>query len=147
MTPVRLRNGIQNFLSEAGEAACYALCLIDVAEEFTGRHIDIADALINAIDRNYIIYKWEDRNFNDNFFVQYPALFLEMLTGKKWQVTKEPSCYTKKEGEYVIYRWERVQTGKTTGHFNRIDFEPYLNSITVQHGSVVSLRVYKVLNP
>lgn len=147
MKQERLRNGIQNLLAEAGESACYAICLIDVAVEYSQKKIDIVNSLISAIDRGYIIYKWEDRNFDDNFWVQYPALFLEMMTGKKWSVTKEPSYYNRKEGDYIICRWERNRTGSVSSHFNRMDFEPYLNSVTVQHGTVKSLRVCRVLNP
>ena len=36
---------IQTFLSEAGEAACYALDIIQIASELTGRNIEPLEML------------------------------------------------------------------------------------------------------
>lgn len=141
MSKTRLRNGIQTFLSEAGEAACYALCLIDIAEEYSGKHIDVLDSLFNAVDRGYIHYNADDRNDDNNFFVEYPGLFLEMMTGVKWDVRKEAAFYAPKDGEYCVQRWERKKTGNILSHFQRKDFEPIEDSLTAKYGKIVSQRI------
>lgn len=145
MTKERIRNGIQDMLAEAGESACYALCLIDVAVEHTQKHIDVLSALISGIERGYIHYDWDNREDEDNFFVSDPAAFLAMMTGKKWSVTKQQPGYVLRGGEYKINRWERVSTGKIIGHFQRDDFDPLAHSVTVRRGRIVSLRICRVI--
>ncbi|MBQ1592880.1 MAG: hypothetical protein II077_12670 [Treponema sp.] len=151
MDSPHLRNGIQQFMGEAHEAACCALCLIDVAQEYRDAHgqgsIDVMEALYKACDKGYIYLNWKNLNDNDNFYVQYPALFLEQMTGKKWDYRHEGATYQPKKGEYLIQRYERKKTGYTIGHFQRDGlFEPIEGSLTVQYGKLVSTRVCRVIN-
>lgn len=142
-----MRDGMQNMMYSLGQSGCYALCLIDVAEEYNGKEIDIVKAICEAISRGYIEYHWENWGDPNNFFVHQPALFLEMLTKKKWIVKHDLACREKKENnEYIIRRYEFVQTGRTQGHFERDVFKPYLNSKTVRCGEEVSTRVCIVQN-
>jgi len=141
MIKERLPNGIQDLLAEAGESACYALCLIDVAVEFSQKHIDVVSAIISGIERGYIHYDWDNREDEDNFFVIEPESFLRMLTGKQWTVTKQKFGYVARTGDYKINRWERTSTGKVIGHFQRDDFDPLANSVTVRRGHIVSYRI------
>ena len=73
MDSPHLRNGIQQFMGEAHEAACCALCLIDVAQEFRDAHgqgsIDVMEALYKACGKGYIYLNWKNLNDNDNFYV------------------------------------------------------------------------------
>ena len=70
-----------------------------------------------------------------------------MMTKKKWIVKHDLSGREKKEErEYIIRRYEFVQTGRTQGHFERDVFKPYLNSKTVRCGEEVSTRVCIVQN-
>lgn len=148
---MRLFSGIQTFLAEAGENACYTLCLIDVALEYFQAHkidkeLDIVSEIKTAVQKKYISYNWTDKNDNNNFYVQYPALFLEQLTGKKWIVRHDIAFYKPEKNEYVINRYERQKTGYVTGHFEREDFKPICDSLTVRYGQLKSTRVCKVLN-
>ena len=140
-------NDIQTFLAEAGEAGCYALCLINVAEEFTGNSVNIVEALKSGIDKGCISYNWNDKNDNDNFYVNNPATFLYYLTGKHWTVEHVSADYVKKnEKQFLIERWERVKTGTTIGHFQRENFEPITDSLTVKYGTIKSKRLCTVTN-
>ena len=144
-----MRDGIQTFLNEAGESGCYALCLIDVAEEYTGKDMDIVRCLLDGVKSGAIQYRWNDAGFADNMYVSYPALFLEQMTGKKWSVTHGEAYLADQKppaGTYVINRWERKATGRTTGHFERNRFHPVENSLTVSQGKLVSTRICEVIN-
>ena len=145
-----MKNGIQKLLQSAGNSGCYALCLIDVAEEYfenkqIDRKIDVVRAFDEAIDRKYIYFNRKDPSDSDNFYVRQPGLFLEMLTGKKWLVTHDMADrQVKNENEYIIRRYERKMTGHTYGHFERDIFKPIVNSLTVTNGEEVSTRVCTV---
>jgi hypothetical protein len=136
-----MKAGIQTFFGEAGEAACYALDLINVAEEFLQGEVDPCSALLGGIDRKFIHYSWNDAEDNDNFYVSKPAEFLEYLTGRKWKVVKTIPDYEPKPGEYVIQRWERTKTGAIIGHFRRPNWDSLVSSATVRLGTIVSLRI------
>ncbi len=136
---------IQTFCGEIGESACYALSLIKVAENITGRNYNVIECLDAAITKGYIYYNRKDPNDNDNFYVQQPEQFVKMLTGRKLSVRHDaanPIIETDKE--YVIQRWERVQTGITTAHFRLPDWDPVFDSQTVKHGRIVSTRVIRL---
>lgn len=148
----RLRNGMQQFIECVGKAGCLALCLVDVAEEFLERNggkaeIDAVSSIMRACGKGYIYFNWNNFYDNNNMYVQYPALFLEMMTGKKWSYRHESLSYQPKQNEFAITRYERNATGKTTGHFQRDDiFEPIKDSLTVKYGKPVSLRICAPLN-
>ena len=146
-----MKPGIQTFFAEAGEAACYALDLIDVADEWGATWgqpaKDPCKALQTGIDLGCIHYSANDENDEQNFYVENPAKFLEDLTGVRWEVRKEPPEYEAqaKPDEFVILRSERVKTGATLGHFWRRRFNSLVHSLCVERGKIVSLRVCRPL--
>ena len=135
--------GIQNFLEEAGEAGCYVLSLASVAVEAERLEVDIVSVMLRGVSAGFIHYNSLDSNDNDNFFVNDPSGFLGLMTGHQWEVRKEGPQYCPSFGEYEIDRWERVKTGHTSGHFNRPNWEPYIGSLTVKYGAIVSKRICK----
>jgi hypothetical protein len=140
-----MKPGIQTVLQEAGEAACYALCLGDVAQEHLGCELTACTVLDAAIEGKYVHYDPNNSDDNDNFYVEYPAGLLGALTGEVWDVRKESADYTALPGEYVIERWERVKTGAVIGHFKRPNWNSLVRSATVEFGKLVSLRICKVI--
>jgi hypothetical protein len=138
-----MKQGIQTLMGEAGEAACYALCIIEIAERATGNYIDPIDAFLKAFDRKYIYYNDKDPNDNNNFFVDNPSGFLSMLAGGKWTVEKAAAGYVPYSDEYVVDCWERSATGKKTVHFRLADWDSLTSSLTVRLGNIVSKRVFK----
>jgi hypothetical protein len=129
-------------LGEAGEAACYALAIIEIAERVLGYNHDIIATLYRGIKQGYIHYNENDPNDDDNFFVTVPAAFLSMLTLKPWTVKKAGPGYVPSPGEYVVERWERVKTGTAIGHFRLPDWDSLHDSMTVRYGKIVSKRVF-----
>jgi hypothetical protein len=140
-----MKQGIQTLLAEAGEAACYALAIIEIAERVTGRKADPLDALYQGIERGYIYYNEQDQNDNDNFFVEDPPALLAMLTGVRWTVEKTGPEYVPARGEYVVDRWERAITGAVIAHFRLPDWDSLYDSQTVRYGRIVSRRVFRMV--
>jgi hypothetical protein len=137
-----MRKGIQTFLAEAGEAACYGLDIISIAEEVSGRAIDPISAFFAAIDKGFIHYSWDNAQDPDNFYIDKPEAFLGFLAGGAWTVRKEVPEYQAKPGEFVVQRWERQAVNKTIGHFRRPDWDSLVTSETVHTGKIASLRVF-----
>ncbi|MDR0721072.1 MAG: DUF261 domain-containing protein [Treponema sp.] len=138
-----MKEGIQTLLGEAGEAACYALDILEIAERERGLKLNIIECLCQGIDRGYIYYNGEDPNDNDNFFVEDPAALLAMFAGGRWAVEKAGPDYVPARGEYVVDRWERVRTGAVIGHFRLPDWDSLHNSMTVRYGKIVSKRIFR----
>lgn len=138
-----MKQGIQTLLIEAGEAACYALDIIEIAERERKQKIDTLEALYFGIERGYIHYNKDNPNDNDNFFVENPPAFLSMLAGGMWTVEKTGPNYLPNPGEYVVDRWERVKTGTVIGHFRLPDWDSLHDSMTVRYGKIVSKRVFR----
>lgn len=138
-----MKAGIQTLMAEAGESACYALCIAEIAERVTGNTIEPINAFEKAFDRGYIYYNARDSYDNDNFFVKDPVSFLSMLTGKKWHISRCPANYESSPGEYVVDCWQREATGKTITHFRLADWDPLTTSLTVKNGKIASKRVFR----
>ena len=138
-----MRPGIQTFLDEAGDAACYSLCIIKIAERELGGEIQPLDALTDGINRGFVYYNWEDKNDNDNFFNNVPNEFLSLMAGGTWTVTKERADYRAKPGEHVVERWERTTPKGSTNHFKLPDWDSLVDSQTVKFGRIVSTRVFR----
>jgi len=138
-----MKSGIQTFLAEAGESACYALCLIEIAERVMGSKVYPMAALEDAIERGLIHYG--GAGDDENFFVIRPDVFLSRMTGRPWAIAKAAPDYAPRSGEWVVDRWERKQTGMVTGHFRLPDWDSLEDSQTVKHGKIVSRRVFWVM--
>jgi hypothetical protein len=138
-----MRKGTQDFLYEMWEAACYALCIIQMAEDRIMKNIDMLGAIEDAIDAGYIYFNRANHADNNNFFVKDPAAFLSLLTNEKWTVRHEPSSYVPTAKELVVERWERRRTGQTIGHFKLPYWDSLDDSQTVKYGTLVSYRVFK----
>jgi hypothetical protein len=134
-------------LGEAGEAACYALAVLEIADRerklSNWGPVNPVDALYKGIEYGYIYYNERNPNDNDNFFVKDPAAFLAVFAGGRWAVEKTGPGYIPAKGEHVVDRWERVRTGAVTGHFRLPDWDSLQDSMTVRYGKIVSKRVFR----
>ena len=140
-----MKDNIQFFLKEAGQSACYTLCLIRVAEKYLKKDLDVVKAMQIGIEKRCIDYKDGDTEYEDNFYVRCPETFLFYLTGVHWEVRKETYPYNARKGEYVINRYERQRTGCISAHFEMDDFHPIANSLTVKYGRIASVRVLRAV--
>jgi hypothetical protein len=144
-----VRAGIQTFLQEAGEAACYALAVIKIAEEALGKDLPCVESLLLGVDRGFISYNWDNREDSSNFFVARPAEFLSALTGRRCAVRalygqEEVRDWKAKENEYTVQCWQREKTGYLVTHFRRPAWDSLASSLTVREGKLASLRVFTV---
>jgi len=136
---------IQTFFQEAGEAACYALCIIKLAEKITGKAVDSLDAFFNGIERKFIYYNWDSPDDTNNFFVNDPEKFFCLLTGKRVTVIKKDNvAYHPASNEYIVERWERPTAKMIYSHFRLPDWDSLHDSQTVKYGKLVSLRVFRL---
>lgn len=146
-----MRSGIQTILAEAGEAACYTLCLGKVAEKWIRDNLnheytqDTCQVVLTGIDSGAVYYDEDTPDNNNNFFVERPEELLRLLTGASWEVFKADAGYVPKPGEYAIQRWERTKTGAVLGHFRLRDWDPVRDSATVRLGAIVSQRICRVV--
>jgi hypothetical protein len=140
-----MREGIQTFLQEAGESACYALSIIKIAEEVLNKEFPCAESLLAGIDKKYIRYNWQNTNDNNNFYVENPAGFLSFLTGRKCSLRIENNtAYKAKKNEYTVQCWQRNKTGQLITHFRRPKWDSLVSSVTIRQGKIASLRIFTV---
>jgi len=133
-----MKPGIQSFMATVGDSGCYALAIMQLAEVS-----DPISTLMEAIDKRFIKFNYNDYDDDDNMYVMAPAEMLSWLTGKKWTVTKESATYVPRPGELVVNRWERVKTGAVTAHFRLPVWDSLVDSQTVKYGTIVSKRVFR----
>jgi hypothetical protein len=141
---MKMFEGIQTFLDEGGDAACYALDVLKIAEKATGFKIDVIETLCVCIDKKYIYYNWENTLDNNNFFMNDPAAMLSFFTGKKWAVTKESADYAVNPGEYAVDYWQKPDL--SPGHFRLPDWDSLKDSKTVKIGKITSRRVFRLVH-
>ena len=70
-----MKQGIQIFLQEAGEAACYALCIIRLGEVLTGKSINALDALELATDKGWVFITTRRTRRTTTTYVKDPPRF------------------------------------------------------------------------
>jgi len=141
---MKMFEGIQTFLEEGGDAACYALDILKISEGITGFKIDVIETLCACIEKKFIYYNWQNPADDNNFFVNDPAAMLSFLVGKEYTVTKEAADYAVKSiNEWIVERWERVKVGSVVGHFRLPNWDSLRDSQTVKFGKIASKRVFK----
>ena len=132
----------QSFCKAVGEWGCYALCIINIAEEITGLHYNTLQKLEEGIAEGYIRFNRDNYYDPANFDVLEPAKFLQMLVGGKWSVRKSDDVlYRPEKDEYIVERWER----NGYGHFARTrdGYNSLQDSKCVKLGKLASLRIFK----
>lgn len=140
---MKMFEGIQTFLDEGGDAACYALCILKIAERITGFKIDVIETLCVCIEKGFIYYNWKNPNDGNNFFVNEAAKMLSFLVGKSYTISKEAPNYVAKNNEQIVDRWERTKVGSVIGHFRLPDWDSLRDSQTVRFGKIASKRVFR----
>lgn len=94
-----MKDKIQSFFLSAGNLACYAFCIIKLAERILKSDVDVLAALQAGIDKKYLRVNEKNLSSLDNFYVKEPALFLEYLSGWKCGIKKEAADYVPKAGD------------------------------------------------
>lgn len=99
--------------------------------------------MILSIKKGFIDFNFSNYSDDNNFFIRYPAMILELITGKKWRVVKVDSSYRIAPDEFAIECWSK-DDGKSC-HFCRTKkgFNSLENSQSVKKGKIISYRICK----
>ena len=106
--------------------ACFFLSLLSIAEEVTGKKIDLLDAARHCQQKGWI---------DGEFTVLHDCRILSWLTGRK--AAKEV-----KGSQYTVEKW-LAKDGKSN-HFRRRYFDVYNGSVTVRDGTRTCYYVYTI---
>jgi len=139
---------VQTLCMGIGDGACYALSLLKVAEKFTGHDINVLMAIYSAIERKIIKFNWEDPTDNVSMFVNDPAEFLQMLTGRRWTVRREDAGYIPLNfaREYIINSWGLSDREGAMRHFTFGGDDTLYTSPLRTNGKLISVRVCRLEN-
>jgi len=145
---------IQTLCIGIGDGACYALSLIKVAERFLARDLDVLRAISEAIEKKIIVdgkettiikFNWGTPTDNVAMYVNSPAEFLKMLTGRNWTWRREDATYkTENPKEYVINSWGMSNAEGAPRHFTFGQDDTLFVSPLRTKGKLISVRVCRV---
>ena len=128
-----MRDGIQSLLKSIGECGCLILCMIKIAERYTGKSIDYLVFIQHALAN-----KW----LRDDMYVENPTAVMHALTGARWEY-EHTMIPLEADNIYCVERWERVTTKETYSHFKLPDWDSLEDSQTVKFGQIVSYRILR----
>lgn len=113
-------NGLQTFLKDG----CYFLSLCSIAEDSSGKKVDIVEAYNMVLDS-----KWA----TEDAYILNPTAILHWLTSRHWTLVKSTSLPSSvPDNMYTVAKWVN---GNVT-HFRRRDVDTLRSSVTVAKGKV-----------
>lgn len=129
----------QIIFANMGAFGCYLFCIVHLAEQIMGAAISDYSALLQGKAQGLIC---------PDCYILDPAGLLTMLTGIRWETSKEAPEYIPKLGDYVVlrYSWKEKKDGVVIAehsHFVLPDWDPFETSQTVKNGSVASRRIFR----
>lgn len=140
-------NYIESFCKSLGNYGCYVFCLIDIAEKSTGKTFDVLSVIKQGIDRGLISFDYDDYSSSNNFTVNDPTSFLNMLTGRKWSKTWQNSSYVFKDEDWPVAAWHKDGNNYVDGtpiyHFARPGYNSLQRSVSVEQGRIDSYRIFR----
>lgn len=123
---------IQTILGNCHTGGCLFLCLCSIAEEQTGKSIDLIDCIKTSLAKGWI---------TSEFWVNDSLAILHYLTGKIWTrrtVSKLPSIMDTAEYSIMIYYNKRTNFH----HYKRRGYDTLSSSVTVREGIVEGYYIY-----
>jgi len=147
-------NHIQTLCVGIGDGACYALSLIKVAEWFLARDLDALRAISEATEKKITVdgketrvikFNWATPTDNEAMYVNSPAGFLRMLTGRNWTVRREDATYkSANPKEYIINSWGISSAEGAPRHFTFDADDTLYKSPLRTNGKLISVRVCRL---
>ena len=133
----------QKIMFTLGEAGCYFLSLVHIAEDLHGgRRIDAVQMFLSAVQLGLC---------RDDCFIVDPGGIMQLLYGGRWTWRKEAANYAVTDGEFEVLRFERPTPGFVYSHFvlgdgtGHVKYDPLGDSKTVAGGTLISKRILKMV--
>lgn len=126
--------GLQTLFLTAHNWACLFLCMLSIAEEYTGHEIDFIEAY-HACRKN--------GSLGADFYCNDQEKILQSLTGKKWRkviMKKLPEPVP--SAMYTVEHWYNSKT--KYDHYKRRGYDTVTNSVTVRDGKLLEYYTYTV---
>ena len=124
---------LQTILEQNGKSGCLFLSILSIAEEVTGKRIDMIDAVRDAQEQG-----WLGKDFTCN----NQLAMLNRWTGKTWSRMVIPyeqfDSRVVRKNDYTVMKYVRG----TITHFRRRSFDVYRDSLTVRKGYCESIYMY-----
>lgn len=128
-------NGIQTVFKALGDEGCHFLVLCSIAEEHTGRPVDLINLIRVCQSRKWI---------EDDFWVKNDGTpILEYLTGEKWERKEVERLPIIGDNDYTeaIYFNPRTELR----HYRRRYVDTLAYSTTVAEGYIIKYYIYTAM--
>lgn len=133
MTVRQRYEGLQTICKELNESGCLFLSVLSIAEEATGKEIDLINAIRISQSKGWLSYDFE---------VKDSLAILRHFTHHEWtrseKLKKLPA--TIKDNEYTVAIYYNKNTSFT--HFRRRGFDTLTNSVTVRDGVIIGYYIF-----
>ena len=134
MTVKERYQGLQTLALSLHKDGCHFLTLCSIAEEASGKSIDLIWAIRVCMSRGLL---------KSDFYVNDDGTgVLKLLTGKKWTRKDVEKLGVIGDNDYTEAEWFNPRTGFT--HFRRRYFDTLDDSVTVKEGFIKRYRIYTV---
>ena len=131
MTLIERYSGIQSILKVVGSEGCHFLALCSIAEESTGKNIDLINTIRMSQSKGWVA---------SDFLVRDALSFLNWLTGRKWTRKEVAKLGDIHDNDYTEAVYFNPRTGLR--HFRRRGFDTLNSSKTVDEGHIEKYYVY-----
>ena len=134
-----MKPGTQSFLKSIGDYGCLALCIIKIAEDYTGKQFDPVAVIEKALDN-----KWLD----NDMYVREPTRLMSHLCGGEWEYAHADTLPAGEINDIAFYieRWEWKKPDGASNHFRLREWDSLKDSQTVKNGEIVSYRILKKIS-
>lgn len=130
---------IQDLAWCIGSDGCYYLCLCAIAEEITGKDIDVVKTAKKMIDNKIIDYDWKRPKAYKNMMYVFDAdKLLSALGCKGYHVEKVDQLPKDYKGKYIIR-----YTNEGITHFVLPNYNSLTYSNTVANGRITKYYLVK----
>lgn len=123
--------GIQTLLDNCGSDGCLFLCVLSIAEEATGKPVDLIDTIHHCIKKGWL---------TETFFVKDSLAILCYLTQKDWTRQSVSSLPFIGPNDYSVAIYYNDRTRYT--HYRRRSYDTLKSSVTVKEGYIRGYYVY-----
>lgn len=125
---------LQDLAYCVGQWGCYLICLCSIAEEITGREVDVLKAAKELIDIKAVDYDWaRPKAYRNCMYVLDANKVLSHLGCDGYYIDKQGELPKGYDGKYVV---RHTFNGMT--HFTLPDYDPMTMNPVVASGRITA---------